>query len=141
MVNDTTEAAEAYVSARDFPGAIRALQSLGTGAGRPDYEATNRGEPTSAQFSLARAFAGHAMVELIEQHDDAPSVYNERGYDEAYTDLLPSGSRIVYVDSTRDLPGMIELIEYTEEQEPVYDAIHRAASAWDGREPIRRTDR
>ena len=109
------------------------------------------------------------MVELIEQHDDAPSVYNERsllqryglhhwavisdrfeedlaryaalGYDEAYTDLLPSGSRIVYVDSTRDLPGMIELIEYTEAQEQVYDAIHRAAIAWDGREPIRRTDR
>jgi Glyoxalase/Bleomycin resistance protein/Dioxygenase superfamily len=109
------------------------------------------------------------MVELIEQHDDAPSVYNERsllqrygfhhwavisdrfeedlaryaalGYDEAYTDLLPSGSRIVYVDSARDLPGMIELIEYTEAQEQVYDAIHRAAIAWDGREPIRRTDR
>src|ERR1700745_924773 len=53
MVNDTTEAAEAYVSARDFPRAIRALQSLGRGAGRPDYEATNLGEPTSAQFSLA----------------------------------------------------------------------------------------
>jgi len=28
---------------------------------------------------LARAFAGHAMIELIEQHDHSPSVYHEDG--------------------------------------------------------------
>jgi Glyoxalase/Bleomycin resistance protein/Dioxygenase superfamily len=125
-----------------------------------------RGEPTSPVISLARAFAGHAMVELVVQHDDTPSVYNERegfgfhhwavfsedldadleryaglGYERAYEDLLPSGSRIVYVDSTRDLPGMIEVIEHTDSQEQVYDRIYRASIGWDGTDQIRRTDR
>jgi hypothetical protein len=128
-----------------------------------------RGEPTTPLFSLARAFAGHAMVELIQQHDDSPSVYHpvggprqygfhhwailsasfeadiERyaalGYGVAFSDLLPSGSRIVYIDSTADLPGMIELIEHTEAQEQVYDQIYRASIEWHGDDPIRRTDR
>jgi hypothetical protein len=109
------------------------------------------------------------MVELIEQHDASPSVYHEGdgprrygfhhwaivtgsfdqdldrygalGYLTAYSDLLPSGSRIAYVDSTADLPGMIELIEHSEPQERVYDAIYRASVGWDGRDPIRPTDR
>ena len=38
-----------------------------------------RGEPTSPEVSLARAFTGHAMVELVVQHDDAPSVFHEGG--------------------------------------------------------------
>jgi glyoxalase/bleomycin resistance protein/dioxygenase superfamily protein len=128
-----------------------------------------RGQPTSAVVSLARAFSGHVMVELVEQHDDTPSVfhpssgrrrygfhhwavfteqidadverYRALGYEEAYADVLPSGSRIVYVDSTRDLPGMIELVEHTDAQEQVYDAIYRASIGWDGSEPLRRSDR
>lgn len=125
-----------------------------------------RGQPTTPTFSVARAFAGHAMLELIAQHDDSPSVYHEGdgprrygfhhwgmltktfdddvaryaalGYEEAFFDRLPSGSRVAYVDSTRDLPGMIELVEHTDEQERVYTAIYRAAIDWDGRDPIRR---
>jgi hypothetical protein len=127
-----------------------------------------RGEPTSLQVTLARAFAGHAMVELVHQHDDSRSVFHEQdgprrygfhhwaifshdfeadlgryaelGYPEAFSDRLPSGSRIVYVDSTRDLPGMIEVIEYTEAQEQVYDRIYRGSIDWDGSDPIRRED-
>jgi hypothetical protein len=116
--------------------------------------------------SLARAFSGHVMVELIQQHDDTPSVFHEGpgprrygfhhwavrtkdfdadlacyldvGYAEAFSDRLPSGSRVVCVDSTRDLPGMLELIEHTEAQEHFYADIHTAAVGWDGRDPIRR---
>lgn len=127
-----------------------------------------RGEPTAPLVSLARAFAGHAMVELVTQHDDTISVFHEGqgprrygfhhwavfsadfegdleryaglGFEQAYSDVLPSGSRIVYVDSTRDLPGMIEVIEYTEAQEQVYDRIYRASIGWDGSDPIRRED-
>jgi hypothetical protein len=105
------------------------------------------------------------MLELIEQHDDSPSVYHEGpgsrrygfhhwgvmtgsfdadvaryvslGYKEAFYDELPSGSRVAYMDSTRDLPGMIELIEHTEAQERVYAEIYEAAVAWDGSDPVR----
>jgi Glyoxalase/Bleomycin resistance protein/Dioxygenase superfamily len=128
-------------------------------------EGRHRGRPTTPTFTVARAFAGHAMVELIQQHDDGPSVYHEgpgerrygfhhwamltetfdedvaryaaRGYEEAFADRLPSGSRVVYVDATRDLPGMIELVEHTDRQEAVYREIYRAAIGWSGEDPIR----
>jgi hypothetical protein len=126
-----------------------------------------RGQPTTPTFSLARAFAGHAMIELIEQHDDTPSVYHEgpgprsygfhhwgvltgsfdedvarylaTGYEEAFYDELPSGSRVAYMDASRDLPGMIELIEHTDAQERVYTEIYEAAIGWDGHDPVRRS--
>ncbi|MEN3283944.1 MAG: hypothetical protein V7607_5084 [Solirubrobacteraceae bacterium] len=128
-----------------------------------------RGEPNQPLVSLARGFAGHAMFELVQQHDDGPSVYHEDGgprrygfhhwaivtsrFDddvarlaaagcaEAFSDRLPSGARVVYMDSTGRLPGMIELVERTDAQEEVYAAMYRAAVGWDGSEPIRRTDR
>ena len=51
-----------------------------------------------------------------------------------------SGSRISYVDSTRDLPGMIELVEHTDAQEQVYETIYRASVGWGGDEPLRRSE-
>jgi hypothetical protein len=111
--------------------------------------------------SLARWFAGDSMIELIQQHDDSPSVFRERGYGfhhwaigvtdvdaevarfagygypVAFEDQVPSGARIVYVDATAELPGMIELIEMTEGQERMYTMFRDAALAWDGTDPVR----
>ena len=128
-------------------------------------EGRYRGQPTTPTFTVARAFAGTTMIELIQQHDDIPSVYHEGpgerrygfhhwamltktfdedvaryaalGYEEAFWDRLPSGSRVIYVDATRDLPGMIELVEHTDAQERVYTDMYRVAIAWDGADPIR----
>ena len=36
-----------------------------------------RGESTGLTISLARAFVGDTMIELIQQHDDGPSVYRK----------------------------------------------------------------
>ncbi|HEY1596136.1 MAG TPA: VOC family protein [Thermoleophilaceae bacterium] len=127
-----------------------------------------RGAHTEAVFSVARAFSGHAMLELIMQHDDSPSVFHEGdgprsygfhhwaimtmsfdedvqryaalGYPEAFFDRLPSGSRVIYVDATRDLPGMIELVEHTDGQERLYTQIQHASVGWDGTDPVRRED-
>ena len=126
----------------------------------------HRGRPSKPTVSVARAFSGHTMVELIAQHDDGPSVFHEQegprrygfhhwarltdtfdqdlaryaalGYEEAFFDKLPSGSRVAYVDATCDLPGMIELVEHTEAQDRFYTALYRAAIDWDGRDPVRR---
>src|SRR5687768_13784652 len=38
-----------------------------------------RGQPSTMDYSGALAFQGTMMIELIEQHDDNPSVYNETG--------------------------------------------------------------
>jgi len=90
-----------------------------------------RGQPNDLSLTLAVAFAGHMMIELIEQHDDKPSVYQEtikikgtafiigpsarsrsigtsRATRPPLSDrLLPifrARCRIVYMDATRDLP-------------------------------------
>lgn len=128
-------------------------------------EARYRGEPTTMTVTIARAFAGTTMMELVAQHDDAPSVYREvierrghgfhhfaitsddldadvarfaaRGYAVCFEDRMPSGGRITYVDATGDLPGMVEIIEMTPAQEQKFAAFKKAAENWDGFDPIR----
>jgi methylmalonyl-CoA/ethylmalonyl-CoA epimerase len=159
VVDDVDEAATLYVDRLGIgPWLVR-------GPFQPP-EGRYRGRPTAATFEIAHAFSGRMMIELIAQHDDSPSVFNERpvpdrygfhhwarltkrfdeevaryaalGYEQAFSDRLPSGSRVVYLDAGRDLPGMIELLEHTEAQEQVYDEFYRAAVDWDGSDPIRR---
>jgi hypothetical protein len=128
-------------------------------------QARYRGEPTEMTITLARAFAGDSMIELIQQHNTNPSVYTEvigkrghgfhhwaigtrdldreveryaaYGYPVALEETVPSGARIVYMDATRELPGMIELIEMTEAQERLLTHFYRAAAHWDGNDLIR----
>jgi hypothetical protein len=121
-----------------------------------------RGAKTTMRLSLAVAFAGEIMIELIEQHDEEPSVYRETlaargahgfhhwaigardfeatvaaykayGYAEAFSDLSPRGVRIVYLDTSVDLPGMIEIIEMTADVEEQYRTMYQAAKEWDGK--------
>jgi hypothetical protein len=113
-----------------------------------------RGQPTDMSLTLAVAYSGHMMVELIEQHDDKPSVYQEtiktkgygfhhwgmcsRSFDARFSDVSPRGVRIVYVDTTRDLPGMLEIIETTDALEAIYHSYFAAAQGWNGEDPVRR---
>ncbi len=125
-----------------------------------------RGQPTDMSLTLAAAFAGHMMIELIEQHDDKPSVYQEtiktkghgfhhwaicsKSFDQdvaayeaadypvAFSDISPRGVRIVYVDTSRDLPGMLEIIETTDALEAIYQSYFDASQNWDGKDPVRR---
>jgi Glyoxalase/Bleomycin resistance protein/Dioxygenase superfamily len=124
-----------------------------------------RDQPAQMTITLARAFAGDTMIELIQQHDDGPSVYREmierRGhgfhhfaigtlhleqdldrfaamnYPVAFEDRVPSGARVVYVDSTADLPGFIEIIEMNDAMQQMYTMFHDEALTWDGTDPIR----
>ena len=124
-----------------------------------------RGRPTDASVSIAMSFAGHMMVELIQEHSKAPSVYREviekrgygfhhwgmatndfdieveeyraSGYDIAFQARVPTGGRVAYLDTTRDLPGMIELIELGASFDAVFSRFYRATIGWDGAEPVR----
>jgi hypothetical protein len=124
-------------------------------------QARYRGAPSTATFTLARAFRGPVMVELIQQHDDNPSVFRERplgfhhwatmpddydaelarlhgaGFETAFEDVLPTGARITYVDTSSALPGMLELVERTPDQLASYGRIHAASLEWDGTDPVR----
>jgi hypothetical protein len=127
--------------------------------------ATYRGAPTALSMSVARTFSGETMIELVAQHDASPSVfaelierrghgfhhwalatrdlegtlarYREQGYAVAFTDELPTGASIRYVDTSADLPGMIEVVGLTDAQEASFARMRAAAAGWDGRDPIR----
>lgn len=128
-------------------------------------DAQYRGQPSRADVALAMSFAGHMNIELIQPNHDAPSVYRETiekrgygfhhfgvasanfdrdveryresGYDLAFSCRVPSGARVAYMDTTADLPGMVELIELGADFEPTFNRFYRASIGWDGSDPVR----
>ena len=152
-------------SMRDFTARLRIGPWFVSGPFVPP-EGLYRGTPTRMRLTLAVGFAGHMSFELIEQHDDLPSVYQEviktrgygfhhwgmpaadldaevgrynaLGYETAFSDRSPRGYRVVYVDTSRDLSGMIELMERTPALEARYTEMYLASVGWDGTDPVRR---
>jgi hypothetical protein len=128
-------------------------------------DAQYRGKPTDASVSLAMSFAGHMMIELIQEHRPVPSVYRETiekrgygfhhwgvaakdfdrgverhqasGYELAFLARVPTGGRVAYMDTTSDLPGMVELIELGASFDPVFSRFYAASIGWDGKDPVR----
>lgn len=126
-----------------------------------------RGAPTRMRVSLALAYSGGLQIELIQQHDQEPSVFQEtlkargahgfhhwgvgardfeattaqfrgRGYEEAFSDTAPDplGCRVIYFDTGRDLPGMLEVIEINAATEEAFHNIYKAAQEWNGKDHI-----
>lgn len=148
----------------DFAARLKVGPWFVTGPFTPKA-ALYRGRPTDISLTLAVGFSGHMSFELIEQHNDVPSVYRETverrgygfhhwgvpvadldaeveryralGYEIAFSDRAPRGYRIAYMDTTRDLPGMIELMECTGLLEERYTEMHLASVGWDGTDPVR----
>ncbi len=124
-----------------------------------------RGKPTAVSVSIGMAYAGHMQFELIEQHNDAPSVYRDgvnqrgygfhhwgvsamdfdrslalfqaKGYDAVFTLKPDPNTRLAYMDTTADLPGFVELIETTAATETLFTMMYQAALGWDGKDPVR----
>jgi Glyoxalase/Bleomycin resistance protein/Dioxygenase superfamily len=130
----------------------------------PD-KALYRGHPATSRLSLARAFSGDSMIELIQQHDDAPSIFREviqargfgfhhwaiptrdfdaetsryqaQGFEVAFSDVLDTGARIRYMDAVSTVGGLVELVEATPEQLDRYTLFYVSAMSWDGTDPVR----
>jgi hypothetical protein len=124
-----------------------------------------RGRVTQINASLAYGNSGHVQVELIQQHDDAPSVFTEmirtRGYglhhqgvavrdfDAELNRLTEMGhevaayavndipSRAAFLDTKGKFPTMIEVMETNETVEAMFTAIFHASVGWDGRDSVR----
>jgi hypothetical protein len=120
-----------------------------------------RGEPTSIDASTAMAWWGDLQVELIEQHNDAASVYKDylhsgktglhhlACYTSDYTDTLAGfatrgmspvqvgggsiGIRYCYLQTEPAMGWMVELIEATPEIQAMNDELRAVAGRWDGR--------
>jgi len=128
-----------------------------------------RGRVTQINASLAYGNSGHVQIELIQQHDDAPSVFTEvvrtRGYglhhqgiavrdfDVELGRLKEMGhevaayavndipSRAAFLDTRGQFPTMIEIMETNETVEAMFTAIYHASVGWDGTESVRRISR
>jgi hypothetical protein len=124
-----------------------------------------RGGPAQADVSIAMAFAGHMQIELIQPKDDHPSVYKEivdrrgygfhhvgiavedveaecaayerRNYRVAFRAPVPSGGAVYYMCDGRNEPGFVELIPATPGMDDMFTRYWRAATEWQGEDPIR----
>ncbi|MEO8463706.1 MAG: VOC family protein [Gammaproteobacteria bacterium] len=124
-----------------------------------------RGQPTTADVSIAMGFAGHMMIELIQPRDDKPSVYREtvqargygfhhlgiafedveaerfkyegRGYHVAFSAPVPSGGTVYYMGEGADAPGFVELIPATAGMDEMFTRYWQASVDWDGKDSIR----
>ncbi|MEU6379017.1 VOC family protein [Streptomyces sp. NPDC046909] len=125
---------------------------------------TYRGAPGKAEFTLALAFSGHFMVELVQTLDDEPSIYKEArehhghgfhhvarivpdvkvevarrtalGATVLFHDLPPGGD-VYFLDGGADAPGMIELVQDSPITREIFTAAWRASVGWDGSRPVR----
>lgn len=122
---------------------------------------------TPPRLSIALANSGSLQLELIQQRDDAPSLYRDslqrsgecaqhiafwtldhfdeycgqllaRGYVEGHAGRMGLRGRFAYFVHP-DLPsGMIEVSEMKGGKGEYFDEIRAAGASWDGTDPIRR---
>ncbi len=124
-----------------------------------------RGAEISPDLTIAFANSGELQVELIAQHDDAPTLYREfldagheglhhhawwveeidpviaratgAGWQEVCSGDGGGAARFTYLEHPA-LPGVVaELMELSPAITPFMDAIRKAAVDWDGSDPVR----
>jgi len=125
-----------------------------------------KGQPSDVKMSIALANAGYIQVELIQQRNDAPSLYRDfiqasgggmhhiaywterfdehhelfldQGYTVGHSGNIGANGRFVYYLNEK-LPGtIIELSEMNGFKGKYFKRIAEAAQNWDGSDPIRR---
>jgi hypothetical protein len=126
----------------------------------------HRGKESNAEVSIALANSGDLQIELIQQHNDAPSMYKEfidagreglqhmsywtREYQALYDRALQLGykvghegqiggeqGRFAYFDTETHPGTVIEISDISGNKARFFEHIRRAAVGWDGSNPIR----
>lgn len=124
-----------------------------------------KGDAIAPDVSLALGFSGDLNIELIEQHDETPSVYRDmietRGYgchhfarltkdmDRSIADMeaedhpcvffgkFEPDTRFAYCDSRSSLGCFTEFVELNEAVDGLLSLMQDAAKDWDGSNPVR----
>ena len=123
------------------------------------------GQPSDIDFSIAIAYWGDMQVELVRQHNDAPSIY-KRWRDEGRDGLhhvcivvddmaharkvcaaagarvaqegeVAGGGEVIYVDAGGGPGSLVELICLPQSTLDGFAAMREACHAWDGSDPLR----
>ena len=123
-----------------------------------------RGEPVEIDMSVAIAYSGDYQIELVQQHNDAASIYTEflasnapglqhvgtlvDDLDQALDSIklrskiiqdgvTAAGQRFAYVDTVQHNGTMLELIEVDAAMHNAFDYMRKAAENWDGVTAVR----
>jgi hypothetical protein len=160
----------AYVPA-DFEGALKFwTETMGAG---PFFALNHvqledvkyRGEPAEIDFSMALGYWGDIQIELIRQHNDAPSIYKawrdegreglhhvcilvgdmavaraacaSSGAAVAQEGMLAGGGEVIYVDTGGGPGTMVEILQPGPGTAGFFAMMREAARGWDGRDPLR----
>lgn len=122
------------------------------------------GAPSKAAFGLALAYWGDLQIELIKQHNSAPSIYNTQpwagtggvhhvclltddiidakakavgsGARLVVTADVPGGGAVFYAD-TGGTGGLVEVLQPSPGGHDFFDMMREAAAEWDGSDPLR----
>lgn len=155
---------------RDIAAAMRHWIGLGVGPWfylerAPIERFTFRGEPSDVHVSIALANSGPLQLELIQQRNDAPSMYREflaagreglqhvaywtdefdrdfalarrLGWPVGQTGEVGRDGRFAYFDTEAHPGTVLELSEKSGRKGVMFRRIAEAAEGWDGRDPIR----
>ena len=125
---------------------------------------TLRGRPVQTALSIAMAWQGAMLCELIEVLDDGPTVYDAvraqgggaaslrggdlrlfgglrgaggSGHALVYESEVANGARVGYFDTKGRLPAMIEVIECLPGTLAMFGRIRDAHIGWDGTDAVR----
>ena len=156
---------------RDFDAALRHwTETMGVG---PFFSLEHialpncryEGQPSAIDFSIAIAYWGDIQIELVKQHNDAPSIY-KRWRDEgreglhhvcivvddmadarrvcaaagariAQEAVVAGGGEVIYVDAGGGPGSLIELIRLPQSTLDAFAAMREVCRHWDGRDPLR----
>ena len=122
------------------------------------------GQPSNVDVDLALGNSGDVQIELIYQHNDAPSVYKEfldagrvgvhhfglmpvdykatcaeyraRGHAAAF-ECTVGGAALVYFDTVKTIGHYIELWDNSPVFKDLFQLVEDAAKGWDGKNPVR----
>ena len=125
---------------------------------------TYKGQPGDPHLSIALANSGDVQLELIQQRDNSPTLYQDflnagneglqhfstwpENYEEIYRKALAAGYTVgqeagsprgpfVYFEQEGHPGTVIEMAEMTEGRRRIFDGVREAAVDWDGSDPIR----
>lgn len=124
-----------------------------------------RGEPSPLEVSIALANSGALQIELIQQRNDAPSMYRDflgagreglqhvaywtqqfdadlervrgSGIDVGQSGTVGESGRFVYFDTEFHPGTVIELSEISGAKGRFFEHLAELARSWDGSDPVR----
>jgi len=129
------------------------------------HGSTYRGQPSSPQLSIAMSQSGPVQIELIQQHNDAPSQFLDyvnagfegqhhiafwtRQFDADMARYLNEGfevlssaniapNRNAFLTARGHDGTLIEISEISGTKGAYFEKIAQIAAAWDGSKPIRK---